>query len=142
MSGKFLWQFWQQFLWQFRGHFWGTISWTIFESLVSGDFQDNVVSNFEDDISDNCKQFWGHFKDIFKDNFRDNIWGNFWDSFAHWEELLQSVSDFIFSKHYGYRSRGLRGVKRSEKLWEIQNYPLPGRPFTHHWVKSKTSCHF
>ena len=34
----------------------------------------------------------------------------------HWEELLQSVSDFIFSKHYGYRSRGLRGVKRSEKL--------------------------
>ena len=61
---------------------------------------------------------------------------------AHWEELLQSVSDFIFSKHYGYRSRGLRGVKRSEKLWEIQNYPLPGRPFTHHWVKSKTICHF
>ena len=35
---------------------------------------------------------------------------------AHWEELLKSVSDFIFSKHYGYRSRGLRGVKRSEKL--------------------------
>ena len=30
---------------------------------------------------------------------------------AHWEELLQSVSDFIFSKHCGYRSRGLRGVK-------------------------------
>ena len=35
---------------------------------------------------------------------------------SHWEELLKSVSDFIFSKHYGYRSRGLRGVKRSEKL--------------------------
>ena len=48
----------------------------------------------------------------------------------------------IFSKHYGYRSRGLRVVKRSEKLWEIQNYPLPGQPFTHHWVKSKTICHF
>ena len=64
------------------------------------------------------------------------------ESGPHWEELLQSVSDFIFSKHYGYRSRGLRGVKRSEKLWEIQNYPLPGRPFTHHWVKSKTICHF
>jgi hypothetical protein len=34
--------------------------------------------------------------------------------------LLQSVSNFIFrliiSKHYGYRSRGLRSVKRSEKL--------------------------
>ena len=60
----------------------------------------------------------------------------------HWEELLQSVSDFIFSKHYGYRSRDLRGVKRSEKLWKIKNYPLPGRPFTHHWVKSKTICHF
>ena len=65
-----------------------------------------------------------------------------WTLSPHWEELLQSVSDFIFSKHYGYRSRGLRGVKRSEKLWEIQNYPLPGRPFTHHWVKSKTICHF
>ena len=60
---------------------------------------------------------------------------------SHWEELLQSVSYFIFSKHYGYRSRGLRGVKRSRKLWEIQNYPLPDRPFTHHWVKSKTICH-
>ena len=65
-----------------------------------------------------------------------------WVSTTHWEELLQSVSDFIFSKHYGYRSRGLRGVKRSEKLWEIQNYPLPGWPFTHYWVKSKTICHF
>ena len=32
---------------------------------------------------------------------------------THWEELLQSVSDFIFSKYYGYSSRGL---KRSEKL--------------------------
>ena len=61
---------------------------------------------------------------------------------THWEDLLQSVSDFIFSKHYGYRCRGFRGVKRSEKLWEIQNYPLSGRPFIHHWVKSKTICHF
>ena len=34
-----------------------------------------------------------------------------------WEEMLESVSDFVFSKHYGYRSSGLRGVKRSEKLW-------------------------
>ena len=61
---------------------------------------------------------------------------------SHWEELLQSVSEFIFSKHCGCRSRGLRGVNRSEKLWEIQNYPLPGRPFTHHSVKSNTICHF
>ena len=35
---------------------------------------------------------------------------------TQWEELLQSVSEFIFSEHYGYRFRGLRGVKRSEKL--------------------------
>ena len=38
-----------------------------------------------------------------------------WGS-THWEELLQSVSDFIFSKHCGYRSRSLKGVKRSEIL--------------------------
>ena len=39
------------------------------------------------------------------------------NSTTHWEEeLLQSVSGFTFSKHCGYRSRGLRGVKRSEKL--------------------------
>ena len=35
---------------------------------------------------------------------------------THWEELLQSVSDFIFSKHYGCTLRGVRGVKRSEIL--------------------------
>ena len=44
---------------------------------------------------------------------------------AHWEELLQTVSNFIFrliiSKHYGYR---VRGLKRSKKLWGIKNYPL------------------
>ena len=34
----------------------------------------------------------------------------------HWEELFQSVSDFIFSKHCRYRSRGVRGVKRPEIL--------------------------
>ena len=33
--------------------------------------------------------------------------------FAHWEELSQSVSDFIFSNHYGCSPRG---VKRSEIL--------------------------
>ena len=32
---------------------------------------------------------------------------------AHWEKLLQSVSDFIFSKYYGCTPRG---VKRSEIL--------------------------
>jgi hypothetical protein len=33
-------------------------------------------------------------------------------SVTRWEELLQSFSDFIFSKHYGYRSRGLRAHSR------------------------------
>ena len=47
-------------------------------------------------------------------------------------------TDYQQTLRYRYRSRGLRGVKRSEKLWGIQNYPLPGRPSTHHWVKSKT----
>ena len=32
------------------------------------------------------------------------------------EELLQSVSNLIFSKHCRYRSRGVRGVKRPEIL--------------------------
>ena len=31
---------------------------------------------------------------------------------AHWEELLQSVSDFIFRKHYGCTPRGVRDVIR------------------------------
>ena len=39
---------------------------------------------------------------------------------AHWEELLQSVSNFIFrltiSKHCGRTPRCVRGVKRSEIL--------------------------
>ena len=35
---------------------------------------------------------------------------------THWEELLQSVSDFIFSKHCGCTPRGVRGVKRPEIL--------------------------
>ena len=41
------------------------------------------------------------------------------ETMPHWEELLQSVSNFILrliiSKHYRYRSRGLRGVKRSPR---------------------------
>ena len=37
-------------------------------------------------------------------------------SLTHWEELLQSVSDFIFSKHCGCTPRGVRGVKRPEIL--------------------------
>ena len=60
----------------------------------------------------------------------------------HWEELLQSVSDFIFSKHCGCTPRGVRGVKRPEILWEIQKYSLPGRPSSQNGVKSKTICHF
>ena len=58
------------------------------------------------------------------------------------EELLQSVSNFIFRliiyKHCGDTPRGVRGVKRSQILWEIEKYSLPGRPSTHHGVKSKT----
>ena len=61
---------------------------------------------------------------------------------AHWEELLQSVSDFIFNKHCGCTPRGVRGVKRPEILWEIQKYSLPGRPSSQNGVKSKTICHF
>ena len=35
---------------------------------------------------------------------------------THWEELLDSVSDFIFSNHCGYTPRGVKGVKRPEIL--------------------------
>ena len=56
--------------------------------------------------------------------------------------MLQSVSDFIFSKHCGCTPRGVRGVKRPEILWEIQKYSLPGRPSSQNWVKSKLICHF
>ena len=56
--------------------------------------------------------------------------------------MPQSVSDFIFSKHYGCTPRGVRGVKRSEILWEIQKYSLPGRPSSQNWIKSKTIYHF
>ena len=68
-----------------------------------------------------------------------------WDCFTlvtHWEELLQSVSDFIFSKHCGCTPRGVRGVKRPEILWEIQKYSLPGQPSSQNGVKLKTICHF
>jgi hypothetical protein len=61
---------------------------------------------------------------------------------THWEELPQSVSNFIFrliiSKHCGRTPRGVKGVKRSKIYWGIQKHSLPGRPSTHHWVKSKT----
>ena len=60
------------------------------------------------------------------------------DTLAHWEELLQSVSDFILSKHCGCTPRGVMGVKWPEILWEIQKYSLPGRPSSQNWVKSKT----
>ena len=33
--------------------------------------------------------------------------------------------------------QGSQGCQKSEKLWEIQNYLLPGRPSTYHWVISK-----
>ena len=63
------------------------------------------------------------------------------------KQTLGGMASICFRIHFQqalriYRSRGLRGVKRSEKLWKIKNYQLPGRPFTHHWVKSKTICQF
>ena len=54
---------------------------------------------------------------------------------SHWNELLQSVSDFIFSKNYGYRSRDLRGVKRPEK--NVINPKLPIVRLTIHPSLSK-----
>ena len=61
---------------------------------------------------------------------------------SHWEELLQSVSNFIFRliicKHCGRTPRGVRGFNRSQILQGIEKYSLPGRPSTHHWLKSKS----
>ena len=57
---------------------------------------------------------------------------------THWEELLQSVSDSIFSKHCGCTPRGVRGVKRPEILWGVKKYSLPGWPSSQNWVKLKT----
>ena len=45
------------------------------------------------------------------------------NALTHWEELLQFVSEFIFSKHCGCTPRGVRGVKR------------PGRPSSQNGVK-------
>ena len=74
------------------------------------------------------------------DNARTMPWQCFGN--AHWEALLQSVSDYIFSKHFRWTPRGVRGVKRSEILWEIQKYSVPGRPSSQNWIKSITICHF
>ena len=38
--------------------------------------------------------------------------------------------------------RGVRGLIRSEILWEIQKCSLPGRPSSQNWIKSKTIYHF
>ena len=61
---------------------------------------------------------------------------------THWEELLQSVSNFIFrliiSKHCGRTPRGVKGDQRSDFLWGILNYSSPGQQSTRHRVKSKT----
>ena len=40
------------------------------------------------------------------------------------EELLQSVSNFIFKLIFS-KPRGVMGVQRSEIYWEIQKYSLP-----------------
>ena len=38
--------------------------------------------------------------------------------------------------------RGVRGLIRSEILWEIQKCSLPGRPSSQNWIKSKSIYHF
>ena len=43
----------------------------------------------------------------------------------------------VVLNYCGCRPRGVRGVKRSEILWEIQKYSLPGRPSSQNWVKPK-----
>ena len=59
---------------------------------------------------------------------------------AHWEELLQSVSDFIFSKDCGSRSRG--------RVVQIMYCPLKlGTKFSDylglkHYKKTKKIKHF
>ena len=52
------------------------------------------------------------------------------------------ISDVIFSKRYGSTPRGVRGVIRSEILWEIQKFSLPGLPSSQNWIKSKSIYHF
>ena len=43
----------------------------------------------------------------------------------------------VVSNHWGCTPRGVRGKRRTEILWEIQKYSLPGRPFSQNWVKPK-----
>ena len=49
----------------------------------------------------------------------------------HWEELLKSVSNLNYAKHY-YRCKpeGPSGVKRFGRLWKIWKYTFPGQPST------------
>jgi hypothetical protein len=63
---------------------------------------------------------------------------------AHWEELLQSVSNFIFRlitcKHCGRTPRGARDVKRSQSRGhgpsrpvEVGREDVPSAPSAHLW---------
>ena len=79
------------------------------------------------------------FNSFFKTNIQFSQWGQkicevaFKPLYSHLDLMIVWIS-----KHCGRTLRGVRGVKRSEILWGIQKYSLPGRPSTHHWVKSKT----
>ena len=79
------------------------------------------------------------FNSFFKTNIQFSQWGQkicevaFKPLYSHLDLMIVWIS-----KHCGRTLRGVRGVKRSEILWGIQKYSLPGQPSTHHWVKSKT----
>ena len=99
-----------------------------------------LVSSFRDHPS--VSQYnQSHFEVAFK--FAFEIW-NWIDLYPLTRCTLEGIASICFisrliiSKNCGCRSKSLRGVKRLEKLWGISNYPLPGWPSAHHWVKSST----
>ena len=61
---------------------------------------------------------------------------------AHCRRNCSYLFQTVVSNHCGCTPRGVRGVKRSEILWEIQKYSLPGRPSSQNWIKSKSIYHF
>ena len=64
----------------------------------------------------------------------------YWIKFAfpvsktHWEESLQSVSDFMFSKHGGCTPRCVKGVKRPEM---VKSHSWNFRSFNTQWFERK-----
>ena len=60
---------------------------------------------------------------------RKELYGN-----AQYEESQLSVSKVV-SNPCGCTPRGVKGVKRSEILLEIQKYSLAGQPSSQNWIK-------